>query len=77
MSDISATDLVHADFCQTQKNAWAKDLVVIGPLLCIVCLNSNVTKVWDGHFKTISGHFFAIYIEIFHKIWVLTVIMRG
>ena len=34
----------------------------------IVCLNSNVTKVWDGHFKTISGHFFATYIEIFHKI---------
>ena len=34
----------------------------------IVCLNSNVTKVWNGHFKTISGHFFTTHIEIFHKI---------
>ena len=37
-------------------------------LWTIVCLNSNVTKVWDGHFKTISGHFFTTNIEIFHKI---------
>jgi hypothetical protein len=30
-----------------------------------------------GHFTTIFGHFFANYIDIFHKTEVLTVILRG
>ena len=36
----------------------------------------KVTKVWVGHVTTISGHFFANYIKIFHKTEVLTVILR-
>jgi hypothetical protein len=30
----------------------------------------------NGHFSTISGHFFANYISIFHKIAIQTVILR-
>ena len=30
----------------------------------------------NGHFSTISGHFFAIYISIFHKTEILMVILR-
>ena len=46
----------------------------------------NFYKDWElkkettfafGYFSTTSGHFFTIYICIFHKILVLTVILRG
>ena len=30
----------------------------------------------NGHFSTISGHFFAIYISIFHKTEIMMVILR-
>ena len=36
----------------------------------------KVTKVWVGHVTTISGHFFANYIKIFHKTELLLVILR-
>ena len=35
----------------------------------------NETTLGVGHFKTVSGHFFASYINIFHKTEVLTVIL--
>ena len=34
------------------------------------------TKLWVGHFTTISGNFFANYINIFRKTEVLTIILR-
>ena len=42
-----------------------------------VCTLKNNTKLLVGLFMTISGHFFPMYIIIFHKNWVLTVILRG
>ena len=37
--------------------------------------NLNVQLI-NGHFKTISGHFFAIYMFIFHKTEIQTVLLR-
>ena len=45
--------------------------------ICKVCTLKNNTKLLVGLFMIISGHFFPIYIIIFHKTWVLTVILRG
>ena len=42
----------------------------------IVWCSIKVTTVCVGHFTTISGHFFANYINIFHKIETQTVILR-
>ena len=35
-----------------------------------------MTKTWNGHFTSVSGHFFANYIS-FHKTEVLKVILKG
>ena len=41
----------------------------------IVLSAKKVTHLGFGHFITISGHFFANYINIFHKIELLTIIL--
>ena len=35
----------------------------------------NLTKLWVGHFTTVSGHFFANYINSFQKTEVQTIIL--
>ena len=42
-----------------------------------LCFKTKMTKVGVGRFTSISGHFFANYINSFHKIEVLTVILKG
>ena len=37
---------------------------------------SKMTRLWVGHFKTISGRFLANYIHSFHKTEALTVILK-
>ena len=41
----------------------------------IVWCIKNRNYLWVGHFMTLSGHFFADYINIFHKIELLTIIL--
>ena len=42
-----------------------------------LCFETKMTKIWNGHFTSISDHFFANYISSFHKTKVLTVIFKG
>ena len=41
-----------------------------------LCFETKMTKTWNGHFTSVSGHFFANYIS-FHKTEVLKVILKG
>ena len=43
-------------------------------LLIVICIKKQ-TKLWVGHFMTLSGHFLANYINIFYKIELLTIIL--
>ena len=47
------------------------------PVFCNF-VRKNTENLWliNGHFRTISGHFLANYIKIFHKKEVQTVILR-
>ena len=40
-----------------------------------VCLVEKDTTFWNGNFTTIPGHFFANYINIFHKIELQMIIL--
>ena len=57
-------------------------LTILGefsPVLLIdtkVCSVKKDTTLWNGHFMSISGHFIANYINIFHITEVPTVILR-
>ena len=42
-----------------------------------LCFETKSTKLGVGHFMSISGHFFANFLNSFHKIEVLTVILMG
>ena len=42
---------------------------------CIVLCVKKQTNLWVGHFTTLSGHFLAHYINIFHKIELQTIIL--
>ena len=59
---------------------WSKTSFFASGLLLVFCNFVRKTKenLWliNGHFMTISGHFFANYIEIFHKTEIQTVILR-
>ena len=43
-------------------------------ILIVLCIKKQ-TNLWVGHFTTLSGHFLANYINIFHKIELQTIIL--
>ena len=59
---------------------WSKTSFFASGLLLVFCNFVRKTKenLWliNGHFMTISGHFFANYMKIFHKTEIQTVILR-
>ena len=58
------TFLIHLFYCHFPcvflRLLWTKDWSEM-----------KMTRLWVGHFKTIAGHFFANYINSFHKIEVI------
>ena len=61
-------------------SSWSKTSFFASSLLLFFCnfVRKKKENLWliNGHFMTISGHFFANYIKIFHKTEILTVILR-
>ena len=59
---------------------WLKTYFFASSLLLVFCnfVRKKKENLWliNGHFMTISGHFFANYIKIFHKTEIQTVILR-
>ena len=59
---------------------WSKRSFFASSLLLVFCnfVRKKKENLWltNGHFITISGHFFANYIKIFHKTEIQTVILR-
>ena len=59
---------------------WSKTSFFASSLLLVFCnfVRKKKENLWliNGHFMTISGHFFANYIKIFHKTEIQTVILR-
>ena len=57
------------------------DLIVLKPLYCLCATNYIETvfqnfQMTNGRITNISGHFFANYMDIFHKTEVQTTILR-
>ena len=50
-------------------------LMIINSAVYIVLCVKKQTNLWVGHFTTLSGHFLANYINIFHKIELQTIIL--
>ena len=59
------------------QKLWHKTHFVFLPVFCNFVRKKN-ENLWliNGHFMTISGHFFAIYMKIFHKTEIQTAILR-
>ena len=59
---------------------WSKTYFFASSLLLVFCnfVRKKKENLWliNGHFMTISGHFFANYIKIFHKTEIQMVILR-
>ena len=60
------------------KKMWIKQLIIITVLLFILHVKTYSKWNWKSFccFRTISSHFFANYMNIFHKTEVQTVILR-
>ena len=73
------------DNCRIQQQSWATlDLrmsvpfgenKILNKLKYIVLCVKKQKNWWVGHFTTLSGHFLANYINIFHKIELPTIIL--
>ena len=58
-------------------NLWHKTQFFLSPLIFnFVRKNLENLWLWDDHFLTVFGHFFAIFMNIFHKTEVQMVILR-
>ena len=72
LSKIGSLDLFENMFKIVQACLKLYKLVWNGSKLCF---EMKMTKLGVGHFTSISGHFFANYIDIFHKIELPTFIL--
>ena len=61
--------LVNLELAFDHRGDWYNKTGII-----VICIKKQ-TKLWVGHFMTISGHFLANYINIFHKIELQTIIL--
>ena len=65
------------DTRNTKNNVVVKQEIKIQKInlnAIVICVKKQ-TKLWVGRFMTISGHFLANYINIFHKIELQTIIL--
>ena len=66
---------LHLSRSKVHRTQWGEFHFDVAFKVIVSCANID-TIFFVGHFKTISGHFFAKYINIFHKTEIQTIILR-